>query len=562
MLEIFGIIFLANKNGKNASDRGRKPGSFKGLTFLLWFGCELIGFFTGMAATNGETLSAYGVAILFAIIGGIISYIIAVNCKPGNYQEQQHAPLPNAQPLEVPCAITITRENSMIGAIVQYSIMINGQHAGYVKNGESIRITTSLMQNVIVAKDAYGTEIKPLFFSAPSGGNVWIVFNSQRFETQKCEGIALLNDIEITTFSQKTNSQISGGSPIRASNPQANLQYGNPLQSVSSVSIERPKRAIWLMFSVLAFILLSLFATAFLIMISSDQTYLMIYNRSYVISFRLLKYSYPLLRGICIYLLIQNDVILKIISCIGLLFGSMIHIFSIYYYALYARIMKLPTIEDFIRDPEFIRSLLLTAVLPSFIIAVVTSIFAIIQKRNKEKNIILIAGIIAAVLFFWNLFHSHFDIFFHTDPNFTFIQRISQLVSLIANAICLILFARIAGMVCTCNEKILKTSVGAKIWFILCIVATSGSIIFNFAFGSMNMDFIRIIIALVGIIAMILLLMSKRVGFPLTLIVVILNVAASVDAGLTGVQVSVLAILFSLVGLVNPLITWLLIREK
>lgn len=83
MLEILGIILLSNKDKANAIKRERKPGGFVGLTIGLWFGLELIGGMIGSAA--GLELGAYGLAILFAAIGGVVSYLIAKNCKPGDY---------------------------------------------------------------------------------------------------------------------------------------------------------------------------------------------------------------------------------------------------------------------------------------------------------------------------------------------------------------------------------------------------------------------------------------------------------------------------------------------
>ncbi|MGI6580502.1 MAG: hypothetical protein ACOX3H_09760 [Saccharofermentanales bacterium] len=103
MLEILGIILLCNVNKKNALARGRKPGGFIALTICLWLGLEFLGAFIGGAANLG--LGTYGLAIGMAVIGAIISYFAAKNCKPGNYvppaQTMMQNNAPNVEPFTV-----------------------------------------------------------------------------------------------------------------------------------------------------------------------------------------------------------------------------------------------------------------------------------------------------------------------------------------------------------------------------------------------------------------------------------------------------------------------------
>ncbi len=89
MLEIIAVIALANKNKKNAMARGRNPGGFAALTYVLWFGLEIFGAFIGAAS---GAAGAYVLALLFAGIGGLISYLVAKNCTPGNDYPQQQTP--------------------------------------------------------------------------------------------------------------------------------------------------------------------------------------------------------------------------------------------------------------------------------------------------------------------------------------------------------------------------------------------------------------------------------------------------------------------------------------
>ena len=86
MLEVFALIFLSNVNRKNALERGRKPGGFVALTIILWLGLEFLAIGIGTAAELG--LTTYGLAIAMAVIGGLISYLVAklqtASCAAGS----------------------------------------------------------------------------------------------------------------------------------------------------------------------------------------------------------------------------------------------------------------------------------------------------------------------------------------------------------------------------------------------------------------------------------------------------------------------------------------------
>jgi len=183
MLELLVVTLLLNKNKANASARGRKPGSFILLTVLLWFGLEIIGGFIGYAA--GLELGAYALALVFAAIGALISYLAAKNCKPGSYvppsQAMAESILQNAQPLSAPAQVDIIRESSMVGAVVSWSFTLNGQSIGSLSNGKAMSVFTGQRQNVLLARDAYGTQIAPYVFEAESGGYVGIHFKAGRF---------------------------------------------------------------------------------------------------------------------------------------------------------------------------------------------------------------------------------------------------------------------------------------------------------------------------------------------------------------------------------------------
>ena len=83
MLEILAIAWLCSLNSKNAVSRGRKPGLFIFLTILFWILGEFLGGIIG--GILGLEMGTYIVAIVLGILGGVCSFLVAKNCKFGNY---------------------------------------------------------------------------------------------------------------------------------------------------------------------------------------------------------------------------------------------------------------------------------------------------------------------------------------------------------------------------------------------------------------------------------------------------------------------------------------------
>ena len=191
MLEIIGIILLCNKNAANVIKRGRKPTVFVCLTVGLWLGMEALGALIGF--TSGLEAGAYILALLFAAMGGLASYLIAKNARPGNYVPQAQAMAQqiadNAQALDSPAQITIMRERSMVGALVTWSFTLNSRPIGRLGNGKSLKASTAQRQNILRATDAYGTEIAPFVFDVESGGAAEIHFKAIKFLPARSRGI-------------------------------------------------------------------------------------------------------------------------------------------------------------------------------------------------------------------------------------------------------------------------------------------------------------------------------------------------------------------------------------
>lgn len=202
MLEIIAVMALYKANQKNALARGRKPGLFGALTIILWFCLEVVGFFLGAVYLNGE-FTPYLTGLLFAGLGGLLSYLAAKNCRVGDYKTPSAraiaAVVDRAELLSKPAVLRITREKSFAGSAGIYPIALNGVALPDLRNGESVEIITGQRQNVLTSSviSLYASsEQPPYLFNVEDGGHAQIFFKSGRFQKNKSMG-TLPSDIQI-----------------------------------------------------------------------------------------------------------------------------------------------------------------------------------------------------------------------------------------------------------------------------------------------------------------------------------------------------------------------------
>jgi hypothetical protein len=74
MLEIFWLLFFSKKIGKIVQDKGYKPGGYRALAVLLWFGAEVVGVIIGIMLFE-DPIPGYVVGLLCAIASAIIVYL-------------------------------------------------------------------------------------------------------------------------------------------------------------------------------------------------------------------------------------------------------------------------------------------------------------------------------------------------------------------------------------------------------------------------------------------------------------------------------------------------------
>lgn len=93
MLEILFILLLCKGNTAKARSRGRSDGWAIGYTILLWVGMEFLGAIIG-AAIHLPQIEMYVMALLFAGLGGLISWLIAKRDDP--IEQNEVVKLPNS----------------------------------------------------------------------------------------------------------------------------------------------------------------------------------------------------------------------------------------------------------------------------------------------------------------------------------------------------------------------------------------------------------------------------------------------------------------------------------
>lgn len=81
MLELIIVFFLARKVGRIAEEKGRGVWGYRFMAVGLWFGGEILGAMVGMAI-HDDPATVYGLALIGAIVGAILSYVIVRNIAP------------------------------------------------------------------------------------------------------------------------------------------------------------------------------------------------------------------------------------------------------------------------------------------------------------------------------------------------------------------------------------------------------------------------------------------------------------------------------------------------
>jgi len=85
MLEILLVVYLGKKMAALMRQKGRSPTGYVFMLVGMWLGGEILGMVLGMmlmGAADGPNLSIYGLAIVGAVIGAGLAFLIAKSLAP------------------------------------------------------------------------------------------------------------------------------------------------------------------------------------------------------------------------------------------------------------------------------------------------------------------------------------------------------------------------------------------------------------------------------------------------------------------------------------------------
>lgn len=556
MLEILGIIMLCNKNRANALRRGRNPSGFVALTICLWLGLEFIGAMIGAAA--GMELGAYGLGILFAAIGALISYLAAKNCSIGNYvpqtQYMSESIRQSAQPLTAPAQIFLVRENSMVGALVRWDFMLNGQPIGSLGNGGGITVTTMQRRNILQARDAYGTEIPPFVFDVAEGAAAEIHFKVNKFVRERSRGFLPPAPVPAA---QGIPQAPDGPVPVYPQPVQA--PYGMPSMQAAAETVQPPNttRAIWAAgFLLLAWLLLYAFQGLF------EGRMLYNGNAAFFIIYALL--------GAGAFLILQKGVLQKCAGGAAGVLSALLSAFSGYASQVQAKYygkFSLLDIIDFTAPYvlyQFLQMLFCTALVLGG-----AWLSAYLLRNKPEKIRLLAAGGIAAcayllfalLRFVW-INHSFFGII---NP----ITVFATLLNILADTGIIFLSIWFLQKMCTMKRTEVQLRGPGLVWGWIAVIGMTGSLIVLTVQGmspETGMSYTSaLLLALSGLTGYILLLCKKRIGLYVLLAGTGLMLGSQFFMALTpmlnGAVYYASLFIGSIVGAVNPLLGFLSVRS-
>jgi hypothetical protein len=145
-------------------------------------------------------------------------------------------------------------------------------------------------------------------------------------------------------------------------------------------------------------------------------------------------------------------------------------------------------------------------------------------------------------------------------PLFSKMPLTNLTIIIIANliyAICIPLAVFLLNEISTVRKNALRLGTGAIVWISICIAFTSITLILMIASGSANV--VMLILPVLGIIGYIMLLCRVRSGFLISFFAVCITSFINIEMYI--IQ-NMLAAALSLLGFLNPIITWLLIRKS
>lgn len=576
MLEILGIVLLINKNKANALARGKKPGLYMALTLILWLGMEFLGgFIGGLLELDTAT---YFLALALGLTGGLISYIIAKSGGKGNYISPTQAILQalavKGQPLASAVRIDLVREPSVVGMVTQWKCKLNGNLIGSLGNGKTLTGMTRQKQNVLQVTDPYGNEMPALIFEVQEGARAEIHFKINRFILERSQGITLIGQAALDALIGAAETQTAAfclncGQPLyqdgkfcmACGTPRYEPAPARPaitaqalgagsVQPPRSVSSGKPIRCIW----ALLWISAAWLADA-LIRMAYTKTPFFLVSAQPVTSFLI-----SAITAAGFFLLTRRGAGYKIGGAALLLSRLMI--------LLPARVLLTNQIPLHMAVVSVLRHEG-TGFFIAFILVLILSL--LFSKTMSKTKTILIGWLAAVILFIPGLFRliRYFLRTARLHPIHEILVRDPSIVpQLINNAVQMIFIGLTVTVFLYLSEetvKRIKLPVWGMVWCILCSLSMAGCIIFSFH-PHLRMYFaVNRIFAAAALAGYLLLIAGRKNGWYVVLLTMLfftmIQLSVSLPLVFRGNMDYLPQLLSSLLGCLNPLITWLAVRN-
>ncbi len=121
--------------------------------------------------------SVWGIVIGVLIFAGffyfLINYLTKGDKIAREIKNSKERTEKNAEPIELPCKIKITRPKSFSGSLTNIHLYLNGNFVGELKNGTEIEFQTSILDNELTLMEDNGyTGPKPFKFTAIPGEEI------------------------------------------------------------------------------------------------------------------------------------------------------------------------------------------------------------------------------------------------------------------------------------------------------------------------------------------------------------------------------------------------------
>jgi len=172
-------VWLCIGNSQRAIARGKSGKKAIAYTLALWFGPEII-VGTILALLVGLNVVTYIIALLFAVVGGVISAYISIRGV------RQIASLPKAVKLSSPCTVRIYRDHSDIEQKQPRYFSLNNDYIGSLDDDTMIKVSTSRSQNLLTSRSAYEASNETSYtFEAHSGNEIEIHIMGGEFQGDK-----------------------------------------------------------------------------------------------------------------------------------------------------------------------------------------------------------------------------------------------------------------------------------------------------------------------------------------------------------------------------------------